>query len=225
MSYSNSVAPMPETFDLEVPEPTTGVRPAAFAHGEVEEYLPLVRRIAFRMHRKLPRSVLLEDVVAAGTIGLMDALRRFEGDRGPQFEWYARVRIRGAILDELRSLDWLSRRQRAEVRSNVESGAGSGAVLIGFEDLPEQLRTPADNDQLSPADFAEQKSERAALEHAVRSLPTREAEIVSMHYFEGHAFKDIATTMKVSEPRISQLHSRAVKMLRVIMDPTTNDCA
>jgi RNA polymerase sigma factor for flagellar operon FliA len=155
----------------------------------------------------------------------MDALRRFEGDRGPQFEWYARVRIRGAILDDLRNLDCLSRRHRAEVRSQTASGQGGGVVVIGFDDLPEHMRTPADNDQASPADLVEQSSERAALKRAVDTLPAREATIVSMHYFQGHAFKDIATTLKVSEPRVSQLHSRAVKMLRGIMGGTANDCA
>ena len=225
MSYSSSVAPLPIAFTFEAEESTTGVRPTAFADGEVEGYLPLVRQIAVRMHRKLPRNVLLEDVVAAGTVGLMDALRRFEGDRGLQFEWYARVRIRGAILDDLRSLDCLSRRHRAEVRSQAGSGKGGGVVVIGFDDLPEQMRTPADKDQASPADLAEQSSERAALEQAVGNLPPREAKIVSMHYFQGHAFKDIATSLNVSEPRISQLHTRAVKMLRGIMGATANDCA
>jgi RNA polymerase sigma factor for flagellar operon FliA len=218
MSYSNSVAPLPVEF-TQVEEPVTGIRPTAFVDGEVESYLPLVRQIAIRMHRKLPRSVLIEDVVAAGTIGLMDALRRFEGERGAQFEWYARVRVRGAILDELRSLDWLSRRQRAEVRARVESGGGA-VVVLGFDDLPEHLRTVADNDQSSPADLAEQSSDRAALKDAVEHLPAREARIVSMHYFEGHAFKDIAVEFGVSEPRISQLHARAVKMLREVMDGT-----
>ncbi len=224
MSYSNSVAPLPVEF-TQVEEPVTGVRPIAFLDGEVEGYLPLVRQIAIRMHRKLPRSILIEDVIAAGTIGLMDALRRFEGERGAQFEWYARVRVRGAILDELRSLDWLSRRQRAEVRARVESGAGGAVVVLGFDDLPEHLRMVADNDQSSPADLAEQSSDRAALKNAVAHLPAREARIVSMHYFEGHAFKDIAAALGVSEPRISQLHSRAVKMLRAIMEGTTNECA
>jgi RNA polymerase sigma factor FliA len=225
MSHSSSVAPLSAAFTFETEESTTEIRPTAFADGEVEAYLPLVRQIAIRMHRKLPRNVLLEDVVAAGTVGLMDALRRFEGDRGLQFEWYARVRIRGAILDDLRNLDCLSRRHRAEVRSQAGSGKGAGVVVLGFDDLPEQMRTPADKDQASPADLAEQSSERAALAQAVGNLPAREATIVSMHYFQGHAFKDIATSLKVSEPRISQLHSRAVKMLRGIMGGTANDCA
>jgi RNA polymerase sigma factor for flagellar operon FliA len=224
MSFSNSVVPMPVSFTSE--EPMTGVRSMVFADVDVEEHLSLVRQIALRMHRKLPRNVLLEDVVAAGTVGLMDALRRFEGERGEQFEWYARVRIRGAILDELRNLDCLSRRHRAEVRQQAATGqTGGGVVVIGFDDLPEQLRTPADNSQASPCDLVERSSENAALARAVETLPAREARIVSMHYFQGHAFKDIATTLNVSEPRVSQLHSRAVKMLRGIMGATANDCS
>ena len=83
------------------------------AAAEVTELMPLVHHAVGTMLKRLPPNVLRDDLVAAGTFGLLDALRRqAPAERGVEFGWYARVRIRGAILDELRSQDWLSRRAR-----------------------------------------------------------------------------------------------------------------
>lgn len=80
------------------------------------QYLPLVRLIAGRMAMGLPRSVDVNDLVSAGVIGLIDALNNFDPSRGVQFKTYSTVRIRGAILDELRALDWVPRSARARSR-------------------------------------------------------------------------------------------------------------
>jgi RNA polymerase sigma factor for flagellar operon FliA len=69
------------------------------------EQLPQVRYIARRIHDRLPRHVLLEDLVHAGVVGLIDALQKFDGSKQVQFGSYAKFRIRGAILDSLRELD------------------------------------------------------------------------------------------------------------------------
>jgi RNA polymerase sigma factor for flagellar operon FliA len=82
----------------------------------VREYTPLVRRIALQLAPKLPASVELDDMVQAGLIGLMDAARRWKPTEGAQFETYASQRIRGAMLDELRERDWLSRGARRSMR-------------------------------------------------------------------------------------------------------------
>lgn len=82
----------------------------------VVEYGPLVKRLAHHMLAKLPASVELDDLVQAGLIGLMDALSRFDGSQGIQFEVYASQRIRGAMLDELRQNDWLPRGIRKAMR-------------------------------------------------------------------------------------------------------------
>src|ERR1700760_2403351 len=86
--------------------------------SEVSEFMPLVHHVVATMLPRLPPNVLRDDLVAAGTFGLLDALRRQSaGERGVEFTWYARVRIRGAILDELRTQDWLSRRARRRFSS------------------------------------------------------------------------------------------------------------
>ena len=78
----------------------------------MEHYLHLVKRLAQRIHAKLPREVELDDLISAGTFGLMYAIAAFDPDRAVKFETYCASRIRGAILDELRSWDWVPRLAR-----------------------------------------------------------------------------------------------------------------
>ena len=89
---------------------------AAHSRELLERYTPLVRKIAGGFQRKLPRNVLREDLLAAGMGGLWDAIRRHGQTAGDSFEWYVRVRVRGAILDELRAQDWVPRSVRGRAR-------------------------------------------------------------------------------------------------------------
>jgi RNA polymerase sigma factor FliA len=184
---------------------------------ELSQYMPLVYQVVARMLRRLPPNVLRDDLVAAGSYGLIDALRK-SPDRGPAFEWYARIRIRGAVMDELRSQDWLTRRARTRATKAQVEGKSAGAAVVGFDDLPEaQAQGIVDESAVTPDAQVEQRMERVALERAVALLPEREGRIVSWHYFEDVPFRVIAARLGVSEPRISQLHSRAMGMLRAQM--------
>ena len=80
----------------------------------LEKYLPLVRYIAERMLSKLPQNIDVETLQSAGVLGLLDAVRGFDPERGVKFETYCSTRIRGSILDELRSLDWVPRIVRSK---------------------------------------------------------------------------------------------------------------
>ncbi|MGB9108331.1 MAG: RNA polymerase sigma factor FliA [Telluria sp.] len=80
------------------------------------EHMPLVKRLAHQMKAKLPPSVEVDDLIQAGMIGLLDAINRYEENHGAQFETYAVLRIRGAMLDELRSNDWMPRSTRQNMR-------------------------------------------------------------------------------------------------------------
>jgi RNA polymerase sigma factor FliA len=75
----------------------------------VEEYLPLVKTVVGRLAMTLPSHVNSDDLYSAGLVGLLNAMRRFNPENGNSFETYARVRIRGAVFDELRRLDWVPR--------------------------------------------------------------------------------------------------------------------
>ena len=78
----------------------------------IKQYQPLVRKLAHYMMAKLPASVEVDDLIQVGLIGLADALSRYEASQGVQFETFATQRIRGAMLDELRGNDWMSRGSR-----------------------------------------------------------------------------------------------------------------
>jgi RNA polymerase sigma factor FliA len=82
----------------------------------LEQHLPLVKKLAFHMKAKLPPSVEVDDLIQAGMMGLLDAITRYEENHGAQFETYAVLRIRGAMLDELRNSDWLPRSMRQNMR-------------------------------------------------------------------------------------------------------------
>lgn len=82
----------------------------------VEQHAPMVRRQALQMIARLPSSVELDDLIQAGMMGLLDAVRRYQVMAEAQFETYAITRIRGAMLDELRSQDWLPRSVRTKAR-------------------------------------------------------------------------------------------------------------
>jgi RNA polymerase sigma factor for flagellar operon FliA len=184
----------------------------------LEEFTPLVRKIAGGFQRKLPRNVLREDLIAAGMSGLWDAIRRHPDGGDDSFEWYVRVRIRGAILDELRAQDWLPRRARAA----AEAHAGTDAYVpppsvVRIDDVSEWEQNRCLADASSSENAVAAKFTQETLVKAVELLPERERHIVSSHYFRGVKFKDLGAELGVSEPRISQLHSRAIARLKELM--------
>ncbi|MGM9486535.1 RNA polymerase sigma factor FliA [Ideonella sp. YS5] len=92
------------------------------ANAMLKQYSPLVRRLAHQMIAKLPANVEIDDLIQVGMIGLHDAFGRFDTEQGVQFETFATQRIRGAMLDELRGSDWMSRgnrRQQREIEAAV----------------------------------------------------------------------------------------------------------
>lgn len=114
------------------------------------EQLPQVRYIARRIHERLPRHVPFEDLVHAGVVGLIDALNKFDLSKHVQFSSYAKFRIRGAILDSLREIDWGSRlmrrrgREIAEATNRLESRLGrkpiEAEIAAEMKVEPEYLR-------------------------------------------------------------------------------------
>ncbi len=197
---------------------------------EITEHLPLVQRIVAHFMRRLPRSVQREDLIAAGTLGLFHALRSSEHTCPEMFAAYARIRIRGSIVDELRRHDWSPRRRKdptASVNGNPASVTSiSGASLppvrpvvavVGFDDLPAGSTAGLAHEGASPLDDVLARREHDALHAAVDQLPERERDIVRMRYFQGMPSKAIAQAMGLSEARISQLHARATTRLKDLL--------
>jgi RNA polymerase sigma factor FliA len=100
---------------------------------DIEEYAYLVKRIAYHMMLRMPASVQVGDLIQAGMIGLIEAAQKFDGGRGASFETYAGIRIRGAIVDEMRRGDWVPRsvhrnsRRVAQATAAVEARKGRDA--------------------------------------------------------------------------------------------------
>src|ERR1700746_3579044 len=114
-------------------EPTVELR-----NQLVELYLPLVKYNAERIWSRLPDGVDLDDLVSAGIFGLMDAIEHFDLDRGVKFETYCVPRIRGAMLDELRTMDWVPRLVRSKA-SKMELARKSLEAELGRPPRPDEL--------------------------------------------------------------------------------------
>src|SRR5210317_274788 len=91
-------------------------------HDElVTQYAPLVKRIAYHLKARLPATVIVDDLLQAGMVGLLEASRKYDSDQGASFETYAGIRIRGAMLDELRRNDWAPKSVHRKVRDITEA--------------------------------------------------------------------------------------------------------
>jgi RNA polymerase sigma factor FliA len=113
--------------------PTTPLR-----NRLVERYLPLVKYNAERIWSRLPEGVDLDDLISAGVFGLMDAIDAFDLERGVKFETYCVPRIRGAMLDELRTMDWVPRLVRSKA-SKLEEARKSLEAALGRPPRPEEM--------------------------------------------------------------------------------------
>ncbi|USD38642.1 MULTISPECIES: RNA polymerase sigma factor FliA [Ferrimonas] len=213
----------------------------------VERYAPLVKRIAHHLMARLPASVQLDDLLQSGMIGLLEASRNFDGSKGASFETFAGIRIRGAMLDEIRRGDWVPRsvhrnyRQVTEAISELEKRLGrdprdtevaehldvpvaeyhqmlneaSMGRMVGIEDLG----VPADSfvDEDAPQRNFEQVAQerfQKALSAAIKTLPEREALVLSLYYDEELNLKEIGLVLGVSESRVSQINSQAMMRLK-----------
>jgi len=235
---------------MEIARPSAApAAPKALTNPTAEDiatHMPLVQRIVAHFMRRLPRSVQREDLVSAGTLGLFHALRSSAHTCPEMFASYARIRIRGSIVDELRRHDWSPRRRKdpnapataangpSSVRSNVTSIVPAGlqpsvvparprVSVVGFDDLPAGSTAGMAEDCASPLDDVLARRENEALHKAVEALPEREREIITMRYFQGMRSKAIAQAMGLSEARISQLHARATSRLRELLAESDGD--
>jgi len=132
---------------LAIPSPqnTYGQVQAGSIEALVEQYLPLVKRIAHHLTGRLPPSVAVDDMIQAGIIGLIEASKKFDSGKGASFETFAGIRIRGAMLDEIRKGDWAPRsvhrnaRRVTEAIRNVEQRVNRDARDV---EIAEELGVP-----------------------------------------------------------------------------------
>ena len=205
-----------------------------------ERYLPHVHSIVHGMRRRLPPWVATEDLLHAGVVGLLAALKSFDSRRGDFLEAYLVRRVSGAILDELRASDPLSRTQRRDLRRARAAGRDLEAALGRSPTMEEvadhsglavaRVRTverlaaaaarpptaeptcePIAHEAASFSQLQRQLGERIA------DLPQREQTVLSLYYGEELSLREIGRLLGVTESRACQIHGSAVRLLRVAL--------
>jgi RNA polymerase sigma factor for flagellar operon FliA len=160
-------------------------------------------------------------------LGLLEAAAHFTEGKGATFETYAGIRIRGAMIDALRKLDWAPRsvhrraREVAQAIRDIERDTGSEArpgdiaAKLGI-DLDAYHRIVQDSVSCQPDPFREvaDLGFRAALTRAIAGLPERERLLMALYYQEEMNLKEIGLVLGVTESRVSQLHGQAVTRLK-----------
>lgn len=224
-------------------------------HNEdvILKYAPLIKYIASRIAARLPMHVDVQDMINSGVLGLMDAIEKFDPDKGVKFETYAEYRIKGSILDSLRAMDWVPRsvRKVATMLENtcidLEKKHGrpatddevAAAMNIGVEKLHKIVNRVSnvsmisierdskhDNsrhsllDRLIPEDsrnaYDKLDSEelREVLGECIEKLPEKEKTVIALYYYKEMTMKEIGKVLKLTESRVSQIHTKAVYRLR-----------
>jgi RNA polymerase sigma factor FliA len=227
------------------------------AHREevILRYVPLVHFVLANLGMSRMMSEY-EDLVSQGLLGLVESADRFDPACNTQFSTYATLRIRGRVLDYLRSIDWLPRTARARARA-VENATfelwgqlhhepsdeelaerlgydaetlqqahiDSSRIILSLDTLMDSdaengslYEAVADPAQKDPSETADEKSLRADIVEALKTIHERERTVLSLYYYEELTWKEIGEVLGVSESRVCQLHSRAVTNLKSILE-------
>jgi RNA polymerase sigma factor for flagellar operon FliA len=224
----------------------------------LELYIGLVHHVARQMARR-SNAIELDDLVSAGTFGLIRALDSFDLSRGMAFSTYAVRRIRGAMLDDLRSQDWAPRAVRVKAR-RLQVATTALECRLGRSPRPEEVAAQLDIDvstywrwrdetgsrtvvsyegesrgsgggatalqeiledpsASSPAMELGRQEEVQLLRDAIARLPEKERTVMALYYYEELNQRQIAEVMHVTESRVSQVRSQALKRLRSRLAP------
>ena len=182
----------------------------------IERYAPLATAIARRM--RVPTNALTgrDDLESAALVGLIDAIDRYDPQRGVPFEGYAGLRIRGAVLDELRRVDDHTREQRRRARAvadDADPEIGAFRATLSLDLLLESGDRDWAAEDLTD-DRYESQDLRGRVESALRCLPPRQRELLARYYGDALTLRQSAVRMGISEARACQLHGRAIFNLR-----------
>ena len=231
----------------------------------IEKYAPLVKYVVSNMNIYVNDQSDYDDLIGWGIEGLIDAIDRFDPDRGVKFKTYAIIRIRGSIYDKLREMDWIPRSvrqiekeyQKAVSELQYELGEKPTEEMIaerlGFslEELKENaLKLQNAKNYISSLDnvifpdssssensitledvlevpYEDANPETLAIKNeiiekikeAIKELPEKELQVIMLYYHEELTLKEIGAILNVTESRVSQLHARALELLREKLKP------
>jgi len=219
----------------------------------VKRNLPLVKYVLGKISGNLPPCVDRDDLLAAGSMGLIESAKRYDPSRKVPFHSYAIPRIWGSMLDELRKHDWLStdmREQVTKLERSMERLREQGKSHPGIADLSRDLGCPEKrvlrlmalaksgqsqtggdlsavettagrlHDRVGaraprgPYEEIEFRDRKEVLAKAIEALPDREKKVIVLRYNEGLYLHEIGKLLEVSESRICQIHTQALRRLR-----------
>lgn len=208
------------------------------------DHISLVKTIAHQIGVRLPPRIAIEDLIQVGLIGLLEASRIYDPTQGATFKSYASIRIRGAILDELRRQSWIPRSiqkksreiseaiQRVEGRNgrvatdreiaaelnesmeeyakSLEEVAGTSVFSLNDDNNYEEVET----EEKSPFRNTQDAALRDKLTDVISSLPEQEKLVIALYYDKELNLREIGEVLEVSESRVCQIHSQAVRRIR-----------
>jgi RNA polymerase sigma factor for flagellar operon FliA len=210
----------------------------------VAQHLSLVQAIAAKLKRSLGRSIEFDDLVGYGTKGLLEAAERFDATQGAAFTTFAYYRVRGAMLDGLRTMGWYSRadyaRYRAEERANEylqnqserdtagQQAGGKSDRAEAMESIAEILggvatihitsleaaASVADEKLPAPDADIQRVQANAQVRKALAGLPEKERALMEMYYFGDKNLEEAGAALGLSKSWACRLHARAVGLLR-----------
>ncbi len=176
----------------------------------LHEWEHLVWYVVNRIRPRLPFSVSEDELYSAGMFGLLKACRSYDPSRGAVFKTYAYHRIRGAILDELRRLDFLPRAMRDRAR---EAGEECPAIVALPRD-EDGHETVAGREGGGGEEEVEQRDLMDRLAREIAALPERMRLVMELYHGEGLKMREIGDRLRLTESRVSQIHAQAVRLLR-----------
>ncbi|MGK8544566.1 RNA polymerase sigma factor FliA [Enterobacter cloacae] len=222
------------------------------------KYHYLVRQEALRLHKRLPASVELDDLIQAGSIGFLSAVESFDPKKGVTFTAWITQRVKWALLDELRENDWVPRRVRTHTREivaliqQIEQEKGGEATeaeiaermgvslqefqqmladnntsqMYSIDELQENYAdswetSDEENEQLNPLNDAVRQNLMERITEHIQVIPEREQVLLQLYYLQDLNMKEIGLILGITETRVSQLHSLAVKRLRSRMESSS----
>ncbi|QCC91644.1 FliA/WhiG family RNA polymerase sigma factor [Enterobacter cloacae] len=222
------------------------------------KYHYLVRQEALRLHKRLPASVELDDLIQAGSIGFLSAVESFDPKKGVTLTAWITQRVKWALLDELRENDWVPRRVRTHTREivaliqQIEQEKGGEATeaeiaermgvslqefqqmladnnasqMYSVDELQENYAdswetSDEENEQLNPLNDAVRQNLMERITEHIQVIPEREQVLLQLYYLQDLNMKEIGLILGITETRVSQLHSLAVKRLRSRMESSS----
>ena len=224
------------------------------ARALVEQHLPMVRHVLAGVAAHFPRHADREELAQAASLGLVEAAARYDEERGVPFDRWAALRIRGAILDAVRALDFAPRTLRSaarEAEAAKVSLEGSLGRTPSLQEVADHMGVPVsdlahlqgrvhrslvlsldapcgeedgdpltlasgliDEVQLQPVEVLEQRERSTYVRDALACLPDRLKEVVVGYFLDGESSADLAARLGVTESRVSQMRTEALKLMR-----------